>query len=242
MLFRECKFLERISKVAELGIPGFEFWGIADKDLAGIAKLRDELDLTLVGMVGTSQPLTDPNNMDAAIVELKQNIAIAQDIRCQSLIVTSGPQQPNVEPQVQHDTIVDILKAVAPSAETANITIVLEPLNTIVNHPGTYLSSSFEGYDIIREVGSSKVKLLFDIYHQQITEGNIIANITEHMELIGHFHLADVPGRREPGTGELNYANIFKAIADSDYQGYVGCEFSPSGTSVQALEYIKTLL
>jgi hydroxypyruvate isomerase len=196
----------------------------------------------LVGMVGTSQPLTDPNNMDAAIVELKQNIAIAQDIRCQSLIVTSGPQQPNVEPQVQHDTIVDILKAVAPSAETANITIVLEPLNTIVNHPGTYLSSSFEGYDIIREVGSSKVKLLFDIYHQQITEGNIIANITEHMELIGHFHLADVPGRREPGTGELNYANIFKAIADSDYQGYVGCEFSPSGTSVQALEYIKTLL
>ena len=83
--------------------------------------------------------------------------------------------------------------------------------------------------------------MLFDIYHQQITEGNIIQNVTEHIDLIGHFHLADVPGRNEPGTGELNYSNIFTAIEKTDYDGFVGCEFRPTGSSVEALNHLKRL-
>ena len=242
MLFHEQPFLDRIRSVADLGLPGFEFWGIANKDLGAIVKLRDELGLTLVGMVGTSQPLTDPEKREAAVRELKKNIQLAKDIQCRSLIVTSGPEQANLTPEEQLGNITAVLKEVASTAEEAGVLIVLEPLNTVVNHPGIFLNSSYTGYEILRNVGSPNVKLLFDIYHQQITEGNIIANIREHMEYIGHFHLADVPGRQEPGTGELNYANIFKAIANSNYDGFVGCEFRPSTNSKQALEYVKTLL
>lgn len=242
MLFHEQPFLDRIRSVADLGLPGFEFWGITNKDLGAIVKLRDELGLTLVGMVGTSQPLTDPEKREAAVRELKKNIQLAKDIQCRSLIVTSGPEQANLTPEEQLGNITAVLKEVASTAEEAGVIIVLEPLNTVVNHPGIFLNSSYTGYEILRNVGSPNVKLLFDIYHQQITEGNIIANIREHMEYIGHFHLADVPGRQEPGTGELNYANIFKAIANSNYDGFVGCEFRPSTNSKQALEYVKTLL
>lgn len=242
MLFREHDFPDRIRKVADLGINGFEFWRQENKDLEAIAKLRDDLKLTWVGMVGTSRALTDVADNTAVLSDLQQSIALAKDLHCQSLIVTSGPSQPDVDLSKQHENIVTILQEAAPMAEEAAVTIALEPLNTAVNHPGTYLSSSYEGYEIVRKVNSPRVKLLFDIYHQQITEGNVIANMTNHMELIGHVHLADVPGRHEPGTGELNYKNILRAIADSNYDGYVGCEFAPSGTSTQALDYVKTLV
>lgn len=241
-LFRDEPFLDRLRRVAELGFPGFEFWRQDDKDLEAIARLRDELNLTWVGMVGTSLPLTDPQLNDAVVSELEKSIAAAKDVGCLSLIVTSGRENEQLDRDAQHDNIVEILKAVAPSAEKANVTIVLEPLNTAVNHPGTYLSSSYEGYEILRKVNSSHVKLLFDIYHQQITEGNVTANFREHIDLIGHFHIADVPGRHEPGTGELHYANILRAISETGYQGFVGCEFRPSGDDAAALEYVKQLL
>jgi hydroxypyruvate isomerase len=131
--------------------------------------------------------------------------------------------------------VVEGLKAIAPYAEEKNITLSLEPLNVLVDHAGYYLVTSEQGFQVIDEVGSPQIKLLYDIYHQQITEGNILATICANMDKIGHLHVADVPGRQEPGTGELNYQNIFSRIADSDYQGYVGLEFKPSTTSEEAL-------
>lgn len=133
------------------------------------------------------------------------------------------------------------MRKVSPKAKDAGITLVLEPLNTEIDHQGYHLSSSTEGYDIIKSVDSPNLKLLFDIYHQQIMEGNLISNIRKNIDMIGHFHFADVPGRHEPGTGELNYANIFEVIADSEYKGYLGCEFTPSKTSKEALQAVKEL-
>jgi hydroxypyruvate isomerase len=130
---------------------------------------------------------------------------------------------------------------VAPDAEEAGVTLVLEPLNTAVDHPGYYLTSTAEGIEIVEEVGSPSVQLLYDVYHQQITEGNVIDTITDHVEHIGHIHIADVPGRHEPGTGELNYANVFDAIDDADYEGYVGCEFSPTGDPDAAMADVLEL-
>ena len=104
------------------------------------------------------------------------------------------------------------------------MTIVLEPLNILVDHMGYYLVTSKEGFDVIREVNSPNVKLLFDVYHQQTSEGNLISNIRNNIDLIGHIHLGDVPGRKEPGTGEINYRNVFKAICESGYTGYCALE------------------
>src|SRR4029077_20010869 len=148
-----------------------------------------------------------------------------------TLIVTTGIEDRSMPRADQHAHYVTALKAVAHMAEDAQVTLVLEPLNTKVDHPGYYLQTAKEGFEILDEVGSPSVKMLFDIYHHQIMEGNVIADITKNISKIAHFHVADVPGRHEPGTGEINYANVFRAIAASGYQGFVGLEFKPSGSA-----------
>jgi hydroxypyruvate isomerase len=118
---------------------------------------------------------------------------------------------------------------------------VLEPLNTKVDHAGYYLQTAKEGFEILDEVASPAVKMLFDIYHHQIMEGNVIQDITKNISKIAHFHVADVPGRHEPGTGEINYANVFRAIAGSGYQGFVGLEFKPSKSAEETLKDVLKL-
>jgi len=120
--------------------------------------------------------------------------------------------------------------------------LVIEPLNVLVDHPGYYLTTSAEGFEILDEVDSPNVKLLYDIYHQQVTEGNLIATITSHIAQIAHFHVADVPGRHEPGTGEINWVNVLRAIDEAGYAGYVGLEYMPTGATVESLEYIKAVV
>jgi hypothetical protein len=132
-------------------------------------------------------------------------------------------------------------KLLAPLVEAVGITVVVEPLNVLVDHPGYYLTTSAEGFEILDEVGSQAVKLLFDIYHQQITEGNLLANIVPHIKQIGHFHVADVPGRHEPGTGEINYANVFHAIDKAGYEGFVGLEYWPTVPAADTLRTVRAL-
>jgi hydroxypyruvate isomerase len=140
--------------------------------------------------------------------------------------------------ETQYENVVEVLSTVAPDAEEAGVTLALEPLNTAVDHPGYYLTSSAEGFDIVDDVDSPGVRLLYDVYHQQITEGNVIQTVTENVDRIGHVHVADVPGRHEPGTGELNYANVFSALDDAGYDGYVGCEFRPTGDPESAMDAV----
>lgn len=96
------------------------------------------------------------------------------------------------------------------------------------------------GFEIVDAVDSPNVQLLYDVYHQQVTEGNVIQTITANIDRIGHFHVADVPGRHEPGTGELDYENVFAAIEETDYDGYVGCEFSPVGDADETISDVLT--
>ena len=113
---------------------------------------------------------------------------------------------------------------IAQELKDAGVTIVLEPLNILVDHAGHFLTTSKEAFEMVKEVNNPYVKVLFDIYHQQITEGNVIRNITENIDLIGHFHIADNPDRNEPGTGEINYINVFKAIKKAGYDRYLAFE------------------
>ncbi len=135
--------------------------------------------------------------------------------------------------------IVAALRAGAPLCEDAGVTMVLEPLNVLVDHAGYYLVTSAEGFQIVDEVGSPAVKLLYDVYHQQITEGNLIATITANVGRIGHLHVADVPGRHEPGTGEINYRNVLRAVEAAGYAGYVGLEYQPQADPAATLATVK---
>ena len=129
----------------------------------------------------------------------------------------------------QHQCLVDGLKEAAPLLEASGVTLVIEPLNELVDHPGYYLIRSDEAFEIVQKVGSQRVQVVFDIYHQQVSEGHLIHNITSNIDKIGHFHAAGTPGRHELFRGELNYPAIFEAIRATGYDGYVGLEYWPVG-------------
>jgi hydroxypyruvate isomerase len=123
------------------------------------------------------------------------------------------------------------------------LTLVLEPLNIHVDHPGYFLNHSGVGFNLVREVNSPSIRLLYDIYHMQVMEGNLIDTLTRNLDLIGHIHVADVPGRHQPGSGEINYANVMKCLRQAGYSGYVGMEFEPtiasSAAAAEALALVK---
>ena len=116
-----------------------------------------------------------------------------------------------------------------------NITLVIEPLNQLVNHPGYHLSTSDDSFEVIERIDNPYVKILFDIYHQQITEGNLLVNISENIKQIGHFHAAGNPGRNEITKGEINYQHVFQTIKDLGYEGYIGLEYMVPGDPDEGL-------
>ena len=240
-----------IETAAELGLDAVEFFGIEDADRQAVRAAAEEHGVAIaasitVGVSANTGPggdsITDPSLYEEAVTDLERSLELGTEVGAENLIVTVGPRREQLPPGTEHRAIVDVLRAVAPAAEAADITLLIEPLNNPVNHPGYYLDSSYEAYEIIQAVDSSHVKVIYDIYHQQITEGNLIENITEHIEYIGHFHVADVPGRHEPGTGEINYTNVFAAIADTGFDGYVGLEYSPTGDPIASVEAVMDLV
>ncbi|REA00903.1 hydroxypyruvate isomerase [Haloferax sp. Atlit-6N] len=233
-------FPDRIRRAAEVGADAVEFWGWREKDLDTVTSAVEDADIPLAACTAGGV-LTDPAVAEDAIDTIKESITTANRLGCSTLIVTTGPDQKGLDRDAQRQNIINVLSEVGPTAESVDVTLVVEPLNTAVDHPGYFLTTSHEGFEIVDAVGSPNVKLLYDLYHQQISEGNIIATLTNHIDSIGHFHLADVPGRHQPGTGELNFENIFNAIDDTGYDGYVGCEFVPTGDPDQSVRDVIDL-
>ena len=236
-LFTKVPYPERINISAELGAPAFEFWGWSNKNLDEIKQAKDDSGIELATFsCEVGSPLVEAGNRDKIIDGTKQSIEAAKKLDCNRLLVTTGNELEGVSRAEQHKNIVEHLKAISGLLEDAGIIITLEPLNILVNHKGYYLYTSHEGFEIIDEVDSPSVKLLYDVYHQQITEGNLIETIEANVDKIGHFHMADVPGRHEPTTGEINYSNVFKKIAELDYDGFVGMEFWPIRPDEEAVK------
>ena len=228
-LFTKVPFVQRIEEVKKVGATALEFWSWRGKDLDAIARKKDELGLDVAGFsCDTGGALVAAGSKDKFVPALKESIATAKKLAAKRMIVTVGQEIKGVERAEQHKSIVEALKAGAPVAEEAGITLCLEPLNVLVNHKGYYLATSAEGFTIIDEVGSPNVLLLFDIYHQQITEGNLTRNICSNIDKIGHFHVANNPGRHEPAIGEINYHYLFTQIRKAGYKHYLGLEFTPS--------------
>jgi len=242
MIFREQPFLDRIDSVAEAGYSAFEFWGWRSKDIEGVLERKRKCGLDLsVFSVDFKGRLVDYNTKDEFVKGVRDSIEVAHKMECPSLIVTVGNEMEGVPREKQHESIVKCLEEAAELVEKADVTLVLEPLNVLVDHKGYYLYSSAEGFRILEEVNSPNVKLLYDIYHQQVTEGNLIDTITKNTESIGHFHVADVPGRHEPGTGEINYVNVFRSIDETGYDRFVGLEFRPFADPKVALKEVMRI-
>lgn len=219
--------VEATSLVKACGIDAFEFWCWWEKDLDELLAARDASDLAIATCCTKFISLVDPATRAEYLAGLEESLAAAKRINTSTLISQVGDFRPGVARREQHQSLVDGLKAAAPMLEAAGVTLVIEPLNELVDHAGYYLIRSDEAFEIVDEVGSNHVKVVFDIYHQQISEGHLIHNITKNIDKIAHFHAAGNPGRHELSHGEINYPKIFDAIRKTHYEGYVGLEYWP---------------
>ena len=233
---------DAIRLAKKLGYPAIEFWEGGDPafDPMPFKAALDETGLT-VACMGFARGLVDPATRPAFLESVKTSLANAKILGAKGIIVVTGDALEGVPRQAQHDSIVDGLKEAAKLVDGTGITLLLEPLNILVNHVGYYLDKSTEAFEIVRKVNSPCVKVLFDIYHQQISEGHLIANITDNIEFIGHFHVAGNPGRGEPYFGEINYPEVFTAIKNAGYTGYAGLEYWPKGDMEESLKKCKEL-
>ena len=235
-LFNGQDFIQSIKALKNAGITSFEFWSWWNKDIQQIKKVKDEFGMEVVTFCTKMVSLVDDTKREEYITGLKDSIKVAKELGCKKLITQVGGELKNKSREEQHESLVAGLKACVPVLEESDIIIVFEPLNTTVDHKGYYLYSSDEAFQIVDEVGSKNVKVLFDIYHQQIMEGNLISTISKNIDKIGHFHAAGVPGRHELYIGEINYTEVFKAIDDTGYGEYVGLEYFPLEDPVSGLK------
>jgi len=252
MLYPDLPFEKRVAAAKAVGLSAVEFWGWANKNLPA---LREEAEKSSVAYAGCCVDTVDTakneqfnkNKMlDAAnaamYAEIVEESALAvRPLGIRTLITTVGQERFDVTRYAQHDAIIACLSAAEPVARKHGVTLVMEPLNTLVNHMGYYLARSDEALDILRAVNSPHVKLLYDVYHQQITEGNLIDTLRDNIGAIGHVHIADVPGRHEPGSGEINYRNVFRALREAGYSRYVGLEYQPQGATDDTLKALYVI-
>ncbi len=237
MIFREERdFARRVVRSAEFGLPNVEMWGWRDKDLNAIERALGESGARLVSFV--SEPvgrLVDPATHAAFLGGLRESLSVAQRFGTRHLILQSGNTLDGVPREVQRAALLGALKATAPIAEDAGVTLNLEPLNTRVDHPGYFLESTAEGVKLIEEVASPAVKLLYDLYHSLVMDEDPREVLRGQVDLIGHVHLADHPGRHEPGSGGAPLETHLTWLENQGYAGLVGLEFTPTGDSGAAL-------
>ncbi|MDR1567021.1 MAG: TIM barrel protein [Treponema sp.] len=240
-VFSGLDSLKALEQVKACGFTTYEFWSWWNRDLDALKKKADALGMNCSCCCTKFFTLTEPSKRSVYLQDLKESIKAAKKIGAPCLISQGGDDSGAVH-TYQRRSVVEGLREAAPIVEDAGITLLLEPLNGKIDHKGTWLESSDEAFEIVREVGSGNVKLLFDIYHQQISEGDVIRRLTSYTSEIRHVHSAGNPGRHELDSGELDYPRIFKALEEAGYQGYLGLEYVPAEDPVASLKRMRTLL
>lgn len=218
---------ERIEAFANIGFKAFELWGWWDEDIDEIATAAKKHNLQIAAICTPFVSLTDATKREEYLEGFNKTVKICKQLDVNVIVSQVGDALPKCSRKVQTHSIIEGLIKCADVLDPTEINLCIEPLNLLYDHEGYFLSRSDHASQIIAAVNHPNVSMLFDVYHQQITEGNVINNINTHHTLIGHYHIADNPGRHEPGSGEINYTNVIHAIKDTGYQGYIGLEFTP---------------
>ena len=243
-VFENYEILDAMEAVKKCGFDSFEFWFWWIRDLSKIVQKQQELGLECAAVCAKFERCSSNKaEQDEYIKDFKDSIAAADALHCKNIIVQAGWQIEGLSRQEQLENLKDTLRCIAPIAEEAGKTLILEPLNTKVDHEGYILSDTDESFAFVRELQLPNLKILFDIYHQQISSGNILDSIHINYDLIGHIHLAGCPGRHEPYRCELDYGYILKELEAAGYDKYIGFEYIPSlEPSASLLEMKHTYL
>ena len=239
-------FEQNLERVAQAGynqvelVSEFKNW--SQSDMARILARMQTLGISVDAMAGMTLGFADPAGSDAFISELKTLIPIADRLACRQIILLSGKRiaapaadsgGANENP-AQHSASIETLKRAAELLSAASLQGVIEPIDRLEN-PTIYLDGVTEALAIVKTVSSPSLRVLYDLYHEQRTHGNLIEKLQQNIALVGLIHVADVPGRHQPGTGELDYGNIYRTLAQLNYTGTIAMEFYPTGDVVTTL-------
>ncbi len=238
-VYGSLPFVERAKKLNQAGFL-VEFWTREGPEIDALVKAGIR-----VGTIGvtTDGSIMHPDGVEPLLAGLRKRLIVSEKLRCNELNLVAGVVGPNGEvvhaisehPATKWITAYKGLCRIAELAEKHDVIYNLEPLNTKTDHPGYGLSRIGDAVRLIEQVGSPRIKILFDIYHQQVEEGNTIQLIRDYHPYIGYVHVADVPGRHEPGTGEINYPKVAQVLREVGYRGTVGLEAIPLADDEQAL-------
>jgi hydroxypyruvate isomerase len=231
-------FDQNLERVAQAGyhhvelVGEFKKW--SEEDYRRILGRMQTLKITVDATSGVGPGFADPSGGDAFLTALKGLIPAAQRLQCKQIILLSGKRIEGAPPQSQHMASIEALKRAADVLSSANLVAVIEPIDRLEN-PTIYLDGVTEAFEIVHAVGSPNIRVLYDVYHEQREFGNLIAKFETNIDQVGLIHIADVPGRHEPGTGEINYLNIYRKLAQLNYKGKIAMEFYPTGDIVETL-------
>jgi len=239
MLFTDRPFIERMALAAQLGYRAIEFWDWRDKDLPALADAAQEFDLTIAAMSGNRRyALTDPGGRAGLVEEMEQVFDAAERLKCRNIMMLSdvlqndgsaSPTAAHTSMEEKFEAMEEAMRILADNPAAQSLTLLLEPLNTALDHRGCFLDHSEPGVALVKRVDSERVKLLYDIYHMSMMDEDVVAEIEKNLEWIGYFHVADMPGRHQPGTGKIDYQAVNALLRRSQYDGFVGMEFSALG-------------
>ncbi len=229
--------IDQLKFMADEGFTAFEDNGMDDRPVdvqERIGKEMERLGLTMGVFVATgdfgnvtfASPKADVR--EKFLADIKNAVEVSKRVNAKWVTVVPGRFDPGLEWDYQTANVIDNLKRCCEICEPAGLVMVLEPLNAWRDHPGLFLTKIPQGFQICKAVGSPSCKILDDLYHQQITEGNLIPNMDMAWEEIAYFQVGDNPGRKEPTTGEVNFRNVFKHIHEKGFEGVVGMEHGNS--------------
>lgn len=238
-------FEDKLETAAKAGLQSVELVGEysawTDADIDRVKKLARSLRLGMDTISATPNwkrdpiSMVDPAQRSNLLQEVEKNLTFARKLEIPMALLMSGDAIEGKSYAEQWASLVEGCKRCGDVAAKAGITLIVEPLNTKVNHKGYFLDSCVAGLKLMKEVDHPNIRLLFDIYHEQVQLGDVIRTIQAAAPYVKVFHIADNPGRNDPGTGEMNYNNIYRAIKKLNYSGYITMEYLPLGDPVASL-------
>ena len=238
-LEKQAPFDRCLEIVAEAGYQGLELVGEFQKwspeeTTRFMARMRS-LGIVVDAMSGVKAGFAEPDQTAAFQAQFVDHIQYAKQLECPKVILLSGKKVNGLDPKMQRQTAIDNLKWAAERATKEQIEIVIEPIDLLEN-PTIYMASVTDGFEIVRSVNSPNVKVLYDFYHEQRSFGNLIEKLEKNIALVGLVHVADVPGRHEPGTGEIDYGTIYRKLATLGYKHWIAMEYYPTEEPVASLK------
>lgn len=242
MMFRYCDFYDRIGKVKECGINTVEFWRWSVKDIDRVKSLLDENEMRLsVFNIDSknedlsrdlSRGILNKGRSEDFVSALYESIPVYKKLGAEAMIALIG-----IDDLYCEENVLKCLNAAKSICEKENVSLVIEPLN-IYDHKNYSMPYSKPVFELLRKVKSRNINMLYDIYHQNMMNDFNIDEIKDNIDLIGHFHIADVPGRHEPGTGTIDYVNILGEIIKTTYKGYFGLEYQATKYDEETLAFL----